>query len=85
MIKSIIARQREEIGRILNQRSVERENEKDVKKFVDKNIVKVITGIRRSGKSVLSLLLLKDMKFGYVNFDEKTLLMEKNPEKISPL
>ena len=53
MIKSIIARQREEIGRILNQRSVERENEKDVKKFVDKNIVKVITGIRRSGKSVL--------------------------------
>jgi len=82
MIKSIIARQREEIGRILNQRSVERENEKDVKKFVDKNIVKVITGIRRSGKSVLSLLLLKDMKFGYVNFDEKTLLMEKNPEKI---
>ena len=81
MIKSVIARQKDELRGILNQRLIERESKRVIKKFMDKDIVKIITGIRRSGKSVLSLLLLKDREFGYVNFDEK-LLVEGNPEKV---
>jgi hypothetical protein len=78
MINSIIARQSEELRHIYNQNLLQRELDIDV----DKRIIKVITGVRRSGKSVLAFLLLKDRKFGYVNFDDRLLCEIKNPDEI---
>ncbi|MCD6403412.1 MAG: ATP-binding protein, partial [Candidatus Aenigmarchaeota archaeon] len=53
---------------------VKRDLEERLKPQMEKQIVKVVTGIRRSGKSTLALLLLQGKKFGYVNFDEKELI-----------
>lgn len=74
MITEILARQQEELKGLLAGKIVEREAEKNFQKYVDKSIVKVVTGIRRSGKSTFCALALKNRKFGYVNFDEKGLI-----------
>ncbi len=73
-----IARQKEEIKEVYAQKLVERE----LKIEVDKQIIKVISGIRRAGKSTLCFLLLKNKTFGYANFDEKPLTKVKDPEEV---
>jgi len=73
----ILARQKREIEEKMSLKIIEREAKATVEKFLDKDIIKVITGVRRSGKSTFAFLLLKGKKFGYVNFDEKELLNEK--------
>ena len=48
-----------------------------IKSFIDKDIIKVLTGIRRSGKSVMLKLIMKELKkngvdenqFIYINFE----------------
>lgn len=70
----IIARQKEEIREKLKGEIVERDVQKKLKNWLNKSLVKVITGVRRSGKSVLALLLLKGENFGYANFDERGLV-----------
>ena len=44
-------------------------------------LVKVVTGVRRCGKSFYTYLLLRGKDFGYVNFDDERVLLE-NPERI---
>ncbi len=73
-INYVLARQKEEIKNKISQKIVERDIKKSVKKMLDNDIIKVITGVRRSGKSTLAINLLKDKEFGYVNFDEKDLI-----------
>ncbi|RLJ04675.1 MAG: hypothetical protein DRP18_04415 [Candidatus Aenigmatarchaeota archaeon] len=82
-ILSILARQKQEIKEKLSKRIVERELADRIEKYLDKSPVKVISGARRSGKSVLSLLVLKSKKFGYVNFDEEEITKVKLDELIS--
>lgn len=77
MINEIIERQRLEIKEKLSEDIVRRDTEQELRGLVDKRIIKVITGVRRSGKSTLALLVLKNKKFGYVNFDEKELVNVK--------
>lgn len=43
------------------------------KKWLDSNLIKVVLGPRRAGKSVYSLMLLKDRPFMYFNFDDEVL------------
>jgi len=54
-------------------------------KFLDENIVKVISGPRRAGKSVFCILLLKNKNFAYLNFDDENLLKIKNYDEIIKL
>ncbi len=84
-IVKVIARQREEIRELLTQPLVRRDAESRLKTLVEKQITKVITGIRRSGKSTLAVLVLKNKKFGYVNFDEKELCEVTLDEILSAL
>jgi len=72
-IKRIIVDQREEIKEIFEKENII-ERQIPHKKLIDAlkhpNILAIL-GVRRSGKSIFSLLLLKEKKFGYLNFDDE--------------
>lgn len=42
--------------------------------YRDSHPIKLITGPRRAGKSVLALYMLQGKKFAYLNFDDSKLL-----------
>ena len=42
--------------------------------FAKSSLIKIITGVRRSGKSTLAHMLLKDKNYAYVNFDDERLI-----------
>ena len=46
-------------------------------KWASSDLIKVVLGPRRAGKSVFSLMLLKDREFAYFNFDDPALVGEK--------
>lgn len=52
---------------------IERNKEKEAKKWLSSDLIKVVLGPRRAGKSVFSLMLLKDRQFSYFNFDDESL------------
>jgi predicted AAA+ superfamily ATPase len=82
---SIVERQRNEIEEKLKQKIIEREVPESFKRDIEKDIIKIITGVRRSGKSTLALLLLKGKNFGYLNFDEKELIDQRLDELLSSI
>ncbi|USH00031.1 ATP-binding protein [Thermococcus argininiproducens] len=75
-LKRIIITQREEMDEFLNrERLIEREvDEKRLLKFLQYPNILAILGVRRSGKSVLSWLLMRGKRFGYINFFDERLL-----------
>ena len=72
-IKKTLILQREELKEIKKERLIEREFLSAVKKFRKTKLIKVITGVRRCGKSIFSLELLEKEKFAYINFDDERL------------
>jgi len=74
IIKQILLEQRKEIERIFQEKIIPREIEKELAKAMKTNLIKVITGVRRSGKSVLAHRVLRDKNYGYINFDDERLL-----------
>lgn len=75
-------RQKQEKERILKAAFVEREVSKKIGKYVPKDIIKAVTGVRRCGKSVSCFMALRDKEFAYVNFDEKELAEAKDYDEI---
>ena len=75
-IKDIVASQREEIEeRFEKTRIIEREIDKErLKGFLKYPNVLAILGVRRCGKSTLSLQLLKNEGYGYINFDDERIM-----------
>lgn len=61
---------------------IKREQLSETKKYLEQDLIKVITGPRRAGKSVFSLLLLEQTDFAYVNFDDEQLLELDNYDKL---
>ena len=63
---------------------------KKIVPFIDKNVIKVLTGIRRSGKSVMLKLLMEELKniginekqFIYINFENLKYRNLKNYERL---
>jgi predicted AAA+ superfamily ATPase len=74
MIKNILYQQKEERDGLLKQPYIERMDASAKAEYLSTGLVKLITGPRRAGKSVLSLQLLKDENFAYLNFDDDLLL-----------
>ena len=74
-IKKVIIDQREEIEEIFSkEKIIEREiPTKELLKFLAHPNILVISGARRSGKSITSWLLLKGKVCGYINFDDERL------------
>lgn len=82
MIKNIINQQKEERDILLDIPYVER-LEDDVKTdWLDSSLIKLITGPRRAGKSVMALQLLQKQPFAYLNFDDDLLLKEFNEDNV---
>ena len=73
MLKSTVSKQKQDKERLLSLSYVERIKEKDAKKWLSSDLIKVILGPRRAGKSVFALRLLKDQSFAYFNFDDESL------------
>lgn len=73
MLKTTVLKQKQEKERLLSLPYIERTKEKDAQKWLNSDLIKVILGPRRAGKSVFALMLLKDQSFAYFNFDDETL------------
>jgi predicted AAA+ superfamily ATPase len=73
MLKTTILKQKQEKERLLLLPYIERTKEKEAKKWLNSDLIKVVLGPRRAGKSVFSLMLLKGQTFAYFNFDDESL------------
>jgi len=79
MIRDILLLQKRELEKRLNEKYIERDA---IKKFND-NLVNVIIGPRRAGKSFFAVHMLNKLgKFGYVNFDDEKLVEIKDYDEI---
>ena len=74
-IKKIIVDQKEEITEFFkNEKIIKRDVDlKILKRFLNHPNILVISGVRRSGKSVLALQILEKERYGYLNFDDERL------------
>jgi predicted AAA+ superfamily ATPase len=82
MIKDIVLQHQLEKERLLSKDYIPREKLDFAKKFLKTELIKVITGPRRSGKSVFSFLLLRNEKFAYIDFDDEKILKIKDYDEI---
>ena len=81
-MKSIVLSQRKERDRLLEKSYLQRDYQTEAEKFLASPLIKMITGPRRAGKSVLTLLLLKGKNFAYLNFDDEQLLSKFNEDTV---
>lgn len=80
LIKQILLEQREEISCIFKDNIIQREKSAYLSRILGSNLIKVIMGVRRCGKSVLAHLLLKGKDYGYINFDDERFIGIKSGE-----
>ena len=82
MIRDILLLQKRELERRRSEKFVERNT--DYKTPLANDLVKVITGPRRAGKSFLGFNMLEGSgeRFGYANFDDEKLVDTKNYDDI---
>lgn len=73
MLKATVFKQQGDKERLLARAYITRTKEKDAQKWISSDLIKVILGPRRAGKSVFALMLLKDQEFAYFNFDDESL------------
>lgn len=78
-LKSIVSSQKLQKEQLLTLSYIGRTKEPFGKKWLDSNLIKVVLGPRRAGKSVFSLMLLKDRPFMYFNFDDEVLSSAHGP------
>jgi len=78
--KEIILEQKKEAENVLKDKTIEREVERQAAKSLGNNLIKVITGVRRSGKSILAHRLLQADDYSYINFDDERLLGVKTSD-----
>ena len=74
VIKQILLEQSEEIRLIFDERIVSRDVMREARGIFKTDLIKAVMGIRRCGKSTLCHQLLKDVTYGYINFDDERLI-----------
>lgn len=73
MLQDVVLKQKLEKEQLLSLQYVTRTKDHFGKKWLDSNLIKVVLGPRRAGKSVYSLMLLQNRPFMYFNFDDEVL------------
>jgi len=81
-MKEIISSQKVERDELLGGRYVPREGLKKAKENLKNNLIKVIMGPRRAGKSVFSIQMLEGLNFAYLNFDDERLTSVSDYDEI---
>lgn len=83
-IKEALLRQESERDTLLSKQYILRETQFFIESNVLENseIIKVISGPRRSGKSVYGISILKNTNFIYMNFDDQGLIQKNNHNTI---
>lgn len=75
-LKKVIVDQKQDVSLFFQEKKIiQRQlNEEKLRVFLKQPNILVISGPRRCGKSVLSTMLLKNKKYGYINFDDERLV-----------
>lgn len=81
-MKTIIQNQRKERDELMSRSYLKRRNNQDAELLLSSNLIKLITGPRRVGKSTQALLMLQDKNFAYLNFDSYPLLDAWNADLV---
>jgi hypothetical protein len=81
-MKDLFLSQKKEKERLLAGEYVDRQELNKAKQWVDNDLIKVIIGPRRAGKSVFALQLLRKRDFAYINFDDERLSTIKDYDDI---
>ncbi len=80
----VLSDQKQELIDIFKDKKLlEREAEYYFKDIINSKLIKIISGVRRCGKSVLTYLFLKNKNFAYINFDDER-LFDVDANKILP-
>ncbi|PIT95017.1 ATPase [Candidatus Falkowbacteria bacterium CG10_big_fil_rev_8_21_14_0_10_39_9] len=86
MNKEILIKQKKELEYLLKKPYIPRQKMVEAKSFLDSDLVKVVIGPRRAGKSIFTAHLFKDKLPAYVNFDDESLVkLEDYDELIKEL
>ena len=73
-MKDIVFGHKTERDELLAAQYVQREGLSEAVKSIKNNLIKVIVGPRRAGKSVFAMKMLQGQDFAYLNFDDERLL-----------
>lgn len=82
MIKNILYQQLEERNLLLKKAYIVRMDDAVKAAYLSTTLIKLISGPRRAGKSVMALQLLENQNFAYLNFDDDLLLKNFNEDTI---
>lgn len=74
--------QKRELELLLTRQYVPRENLSEGQRLLASDLIKVVTGPRRAGKSVYCLLMLAGKKFGYLDFDDEKLVKTRDYDQL---
>jgi len=85
MNKKLFLHHKNEKERLISKSYILREQINNFKNNLNNNLIKIITGPRRAGKSVFCFELLKNTNFAYLNFDDENLLKIQDYDTILPL
>jgi len=72
-LKTVLIEQQDEADQICKN-SFSRDKSTEFKKLLKSKLIKIILGVRRSGKSTLCLLSIDKDSYAYVNFDDERLI-----------
>lgn len=77
-MKTILFNQKKERDELMSRPYLIRRTKLDARLLLGSNLIKLITGPRRVGKSTQALLMLRNTNFAYLNFDSQALLESWN-------
>ena len=83
MIRKIVLQQKEEKEFLAGRAYIQRLSPLVPADFLKSDLIKLITGPRRSGKSVFAFQFLKEQNFAYLNFDDDQLLNSFNEDEVT--
>ncbi len=81
-MRQIIKRQKQEKELVTSSDFISRDMAEKIDTYLKKDLIKVVTGVRRCGKSIFSFMVLQEADFGYINFDEKELTTLENYDEL---
>ncbi len=81
-MKNVVLKQRAERDDLASRPYYTRKHIQDVSPYLDENVINLITGPRREGKSVYALQILSGKNFAYLNFDDTQLLGSFNEDSV---